>query len=96
LDTYWAKVAGVNPADVIAELGGRAPLLHIKDGPGRAEDAMEPIGDGIMDVPGIVEAGGSTTEWLIVELDRCDIDMMTALEKSYSYMTEQGLAKGKR
>jgi len=94
LDTYWVKVAGVDPATVLAELGDRAPLLHIKDGPGNKEAAMQAIGDGSMDVPGIVEAGGTNTEWLIVELDRCDTDMMAALEKSYAYLTSRGLAEG--
>ena len=34
LDVYWVKVGGLDPAKVVAELGARAPLLHIKDGPG--------------------------------------------------------------
>src|SRR5262245_9889656 len=33
LDTYWIKVAGPDPIEVIKKLGARAPLLHIKDGP---------------------------------------------------------------
>jgi sugar phosphate isomerase/epimerase len=33
VDTYWAKTAGVDPAALVRQLGGRAPLLHIKEGP---------------------------------------------------------------
>lgn len=33
VDVYWAKTAGLDPAEVVREIGKRAPLLHIKDGP---------------------------------------------------------------
>ena len=34
-------------------------------------------------------------EWAIVELDACDSDMMTAVERSYRYLTRHGLAAGR-
>lgn len=88
LDTYWAQVAGLDPVQVIADLKGRLPLLHIKDGP--AEDnveAMVAVGDGAMNVPAILDA--SEADWHIVELDRCNTDMLTALKQSYRYLMEQ-------
>ena len=39
VDIYWAKVGGVDPAALVAELGERAALLHVKDGP--AEDPRQ-------------------------------------------------------
>ena len=33
IDTYWVKAGGLDPVAVINELGARAPMLHIKDGP---------------------------------------------------------------
>ena len=45
-------------------------------------------------IPAIVSAGTSA-EWLIVELDQCDSDMMTAVADSYAYLIGHGLAKGK-
>ena len=95
LDTYWVKTAGLNPAVVIGELGKRAPLLHIKDGPCKKEASMTAVGDGIMNFNCIVQAGKTTVQWMIVELDRCDTDMMTAVEKSYAYLTSRNLARGK-
>ncbi len=95
VDTYWVKTAGLNPATVVRELGARAPLLHIKDGPCNKEESMTAIGDGIMDFHSIVEAGGTTVEWMIVELDRCDTDMIEAVEQSYVYLTTKELAHGK-
>lgn len=95
VDTYWVKVAGYDPVQVVTDLGRRAPLLHIKDGSTKKEDAMLAVGEGVMDVPGIVNAGNGHTEWLIVELDRCDTDMFEAVEKSYHYMLKEGLARGR-
>jgi len=93
LDTYWAKVGRQNPIEVLRSL--RTPLLHIKDGP--ADSRKSPhvaVGDGVMDIRGIIEAGQAHTEWLIVEIDSCDTDMMLAIGKSYAYLVDSGLARG--
>ena len=87
VDTYWVKTGGCDPAAVIRQLGARAPLLHIKDGPCKQGVPMTAVGDGIMDFPSIIEAGGAITEWMIVELDDCATDMMEAVKKSCSYLT---------
>lgn len=96
IDTYWVKVAGHDPAQVVKDLGSRTPTLHIKDGPANQEDPMVAVGDGVMDVPAIIAAGEGATEWLIVELDRCATDMVQAVQKSYSYLTGEGLARGNK
>lgn len=86
LDTYWIKVAGLDPAAFVTEMGARSPLLHLKDGPGTHDGDMTAVGDGVVNVPAIIKAGMPNTEWLIVELDRCATDMMEAVEKSYTYL----------
>ncbi|MGJ3238615.1 MAG: sugar phosphate isomerase/epimerase family protein [Anaerolineae bacterium] len=87
LDTYWAKVAGLDPVQVMADLSGRLPLLHLKDGPAENNvDGMVALGTGNMDIPAILEA--SQSQWHIVELDRCDTDMLTAIKDSHSYLME--------
>ncbi len=92
IDTYWAKVGGVDPVAAIHELGARVPLLHIKDGPATTTEApMVAVGDGSMDIAGILKAG-QAAQWLIVELDRCATDMLTAVEKSYANL--EILARG--
>jgi len=96
VDCYWVKTAGREPAEIVAELGPRAPLLHIKDGPCDRELAMTAVGDGIIDWAPVVAAGADHTEWLVVELDRCDTDMIEAVAKSYDYLVGNGLAQGKR
>lgn len=88
VDTYWVKTAGMNPVDVITELGSRASLLHIKDGPARRDTPMVAAGQGSMDFQSILQAAGSTPEWLIIEMDECATDMMTAVEESHRYLRQ--------
>ncbi len=95
VDTYWVQTAGVDVAAVIRELGARASLLHIKDGPTVKTEPMTAVGDGVMDFPAILKAAGDTPEWLIVELDRCATDMMVAVERSFAYLAGQGLGRGR-
>jgi sugar phosphate isomerase/epimerase len=93
LDTYWIKTAGVDPAMVVKRMGARSPLLHIKDGPCIKDQPMTAVGDGVVDVPSIVKAGGAHTQWLIVEIDRCAGDMFEAVERSVHYLITQGLGR---
>jgi sugar phosphate isomerase/epimerase len=96
IDTYWAQTAGLDPVQVVKELGPRVPLLHIKDGPAVKDEPQVAVGDGVLDVPRIVRAAEGAVEWLIVELDRCATDMMEAVEKSYQYLVGGELAHGKK
>ena len=94
IDTYWVKTGGQDPAQVVGSFGVRAPLLHIKDGPAdNSNSPMVAVGTGTLDFPAVV--GASAANWLIVELDKCASDMMTAIEASYQYLTTQGLAHGR-
>jgi sugar phosphate isomerase/epimerase len=94
IDTYWAKVGGADPAQVVKDFGTRAPLLHIKDGPADdTEAAMTAVGRGAVNVKAIAAASRAT--WHIVELDRCATDMFEAVAQSYTYLTKEGLALGR-
>jgi sugar phosphate isomerase/epimerase len=85
LDTYWIQVGGQDPVQVIKELGQRAALLHLKDGPANGtEAAMTALGTGAIDIPAILAA--SQAEAHIVELDRCNTDMMQAVQESFNYL----------
>lgn len=96
VDTYWVKTGGVDPVELIKSLGKRAPFLHIKDGPCVRGEPMVAVGEGIMDFNEIISVGKDYTEWLIVELDACATDMFEAAEKSYQYLTQKGLANGRK
>lgn len=86
IDTYWVKVAGVDPAERVRRLGKRAPILHFKDGPGVRDEAQTALGDGIMDFAAIRDAGGVNTDWWIMEADRVAGDAMEAVAKSFQFM----------
>ena len=95
VDTYWARVGGRDPAQVVTELGARARLLHLKDGPADGpKSPMTAVGDGVLDFPAIV-AASDTVRWHIVELDACATDMFDAIEKSYRYLVGRGLSRGR-
>lgn len=96
IDTYWVAVGGKDPAETIRNLGPRAPFLHIKDGPMNKDEAMLAVGDGKMDWAPIMDvADAGSTEWLVVELDRCDTDMFEAVDRSLKHLVGQGYGKGR-
>ena len=92
VDTYWA--ANFGAVDVVAEVArvrDRVPLLHIKDGSLKQGEAHVALGDGKMDIAGIIAAADpDVLEWNVVELDDCDTDMMTAVEQSYRFLAGLG------
>ena len=104
IDTYWVKVAGHNPADIVRRFGKRAPLLHIKDGPAQWKDSlpednpdpMTAVGNGSQNFPAIAAAANGHTEWMIVEMDKTATDVFEALQESYNYLVIKNLAMGKK
>jgi sugar phosphate isomerase/epimerase len=98
IDTYWTKTAGLDPARVVADFGPRAPLLHVKDGPAtKGADMYKhvPAGEGTVDFPAIVRAGEGNVQWMIVEFDEYDREILDGIRQSYTYLTTRGLALGR-
>jgi sugar phosphate isomerase/epimerase len=86
LDVYWAAVGACDPTQVLRDLGARAKLVHLKDGP--ADDASSPmtaLGEGALDLPAVLEAARSA-EVHIVEIDSCEGDVFEALARSAVYL----------
>ncbi|GCE09970.1 sugar phosphate isomerase/epimerase family protein [Dictyobacter aurantiacus] len=96
LDVYWAQTGGVDPVTEVRALGSRAPLLHIKDGPAVQGQPMTAVGEGKVDIAGVIQAAQNSAQWLIIELDECATDMLEAVEKSYTYLISKGLAQGNK
>jgi sugar phosphate isomerase/epimerase len=98
VDAYWAQAAGEDPAVLVRDLGARAALLHVKDGPavkGEALDRQVPAGEGTLDWPAIAAAGRSAVEWLVVEFDEHAGDLFAALGRSLAYLERAGLRQGR-
>lgn len=94
-DVYWVARAGLDPVDFLNELGERARLLHLKDGAIQdlsLQPPYLPCGEGDIDLPAAAQAG-KFAEYAAVELDEYSGDMLQAVEKSYQYLTEKGLAR---
>jgi len=97
LDVYWVATGGCDPVEVVGKMKGRAPLLHIKDGPLVKGEPHTAVGSGKLDMPAIIGAADpDVLDWLIVELDECATDMMDAVKESYRYLTSEGLAEGNK
>jgi len=97
IDTYWVQVAGQSIPNLLNKLGKRAPLLHLKDGPAdNNESPMVAVGEGVIDFKTIIQEYAENTDYLIVELDRCATDMLTAVENSFTYLINEGLGHGRQ
>ncbi|GAA4508955.1 sugar phosphate isomerase/epimerase family protein [Nonomuraea ferruginea] len=89
VDLYWAVVGGADVPGLLSRLGDRVTHLHVKDGPGTVDDAMTAVGSGTLPIPDILAAAPADA-WRIVELDRCDGDMLEALAASRAYLDGLG------
>ena len=96
IDTYWVQVGGADAVEVVKQVGARAPLIHLKDGWLEPQGDMAAVGHGVMNVPGIVNATAETANWYIVEQDRSNNDRLQAVQDSYTYLTSNGLTRGKK
>ncbi|HET6384648.1 MAG TPA: sugar phosphate isomerase/epimerase [Armatimonadota bacterium] len=95
VDVYWVAYGKAHAEEVVRQYRTRIPVLHIKDGPLEEGKKHTAVGAGKMNIPAVIAAADpAILEWLIVELDDCDTDMMQAVRDSYRYMTTAGLALG--
>lgn len=84
LDVYWAHVGGRSPAAMIDTLGSRVGAVHIKDGPGSANEPNMAVGSGAVDMPPVLERIQHLSAWT-VEFDFA-VDMWGALAESHDYV----------
>ena len=97
LDVYWCAVGGADVPAVIRKWAKRLPTLHIKDGDIGAKRVHKAVGKGRLAMKPIIDAADpSVLEWLVVELDACDTDMVQAVADSYRYLVDSGLARGRK
>jgi sugar phosphate isomerase/epimerase len=97
LDLYWVTFGGADAVEVLGKYGARVELLHVKDGLLGGEYHFKALGTGEVDLPAAIGAADPTVvEWLIVEQDLSDGDMMADVKISYQFLISNGLAAGNR
>jgi sugar phosphate isomerase/epimerase len=88
VDVYWAQVGGADPAQVVRDLGERVTLLHMQDGPGDGvESPQVPLGHGVVDLPAVI-AAATSAEWLVLEINECEGDVMDVVAESHRWLAE--------
>ncbi len=111
IDCFWATNFGAeDAAEMLKRFADRTISIHIKDGllkqkkqeltvvQGTLDRKVElrALGSGELDIPAVVAQVPEQVIDIVVELDYCNIDMNTAIEQSYAFMTRNGLAEGNR
>ena len=111
IDCFWSTNLGAeDPVEMLKLFARDTILLHMKDGTVKQkvdgkkmvngildrEVNLLPLGTGELPIKQLIAAMPEQVETITVELDYCNIDMFTALEQSYRYMTENGLAAGNK
>jgi len=88
-DLFWVAKAGLDPVAFVEELGDRGRCLHFKDGVlGEVDGApFRPAGTGEVPLQAAFAAAKDHAEYLAVELDRYDGDLMQAVEQSFTFLT---------
>ncbi|WP_426227452.1 sugar phosphate isomerase/epimerase family protein [Pseudarthrobacter sp. DSP2-3-2b1] len=86
VDTYWVAVGGQDPVDILARLGDRVKLIHIKDGPLTTDTkAQLPAGKGQVPVLDVIAAAQSL-ETGVVEFDDYDGDIFEGIAESLAFL----------
>lgn len=94
VDIYWVQAGGHDPGDVVRRLGPRARYLHVKDGPLDPPSPMTAVGQGKVDIAGVLQSN-LDVQWHVVELDECGTDMFEAVAASHDYLVGNGLSAGR-
>ena len=94
----WARVAGLEPADVIKKYGSRIEMLHIKnvaEGTEKrySEDvprtAFREVGNGMIDIPKTLAAAAEAgVKHYFVEQDQTPGNPVDSLRQSYEYLAK--------
>ncbi|MET4146672.1 sugar phosphate isomerase/epimerase [Arthrobacter sp. UYCo732] len=86
VDTYWVAVGGQDPVDILAKLGDRVKLIHIKDGPLNTDTkAQLPAGRGKVPVLDVI-AAATSLEVGVVEFDDYAGDIFEGIAESLAYL----------
>lgn len=91
-DVFHVQKAGVDPADWIRSLAGRADLVHFKDmaSTDMQDKTLAPVGQGALDWQSILAAcRQSGVKYGFAEQETWDKDPFECLEEAYRYLRER-------
>lgn len=95
LDIYWSTNFFANcGVEMVKKFYDRITLLHLKDGVGTGNIHMRPLGEGKLDIGGVLGAAPENIDHVIVELDNTPYNQIIALQRSYDYMISKGYGIG--
>ncbi len=87
LDMFWVEYSGLSIDSYIDRYKGRLPLLHLKDIAYGDERKDTSLGDGRLDIPGILRhASEAFTTWSFVEQDHPQGDSIDVAKKGIDYL----------
>ena len=98
IDTFWLKLGGNDPVEMLTKLKGRVALMHLKDvlkgaatnySEGKvAPDTFKEVGSGMLDFPAIIKAADAAgAQHYIVEQDQwVNSTPLDSARKSYNYL----------
>ena len=87
VDTYWAQVGGADTPALLAALGDRVRLVHVKDGTLDGDiDTQQPAGSGEVDVAAILAAAPRAVR--VIEFDAYDGDVFAGIAQSLAWLRE--------
>lgn len=89
LDVYWARTAGLDPAEWIEQLDGRVQMLHLKDGLAVQGQPMTALGEGVVDLESVLARMPASVVG-VVEMDECVGDPFDAVARSLAYLRARG------
>ena len=111
IDSFWSTNKGKEDAvEMLKKFADKCVLIHMKDGVCKQQATnagmqnglldmkidLLPLGTGTLPIPELIKNAPEKAATVIVELDYCEVEMWEALEKSYKYMTENGLCAGNK
>jgi sugar phosphate isomerase/epimerase len=87
VDTYWTGVGGADTPALLAALGDRVRLIHVKDGTLDGDvTKQQPAGSGEAGVPAILAAAPQATR--VIEFDAYAGDVFEGIAQSFAWLKE--------
>ncbi len=111
IDCFWSTNKGTeDPVEMLKKFSDKTILIHMKDGVCKQNAAnagmkdglldmkidLLPLGTGTLPIADLVKNAPEQVSSIVVELDYCEVEMWKAIEQSYKFMTENGIAAGNK